>query len=65
MPRSWKRKTDHRVTLNILESASNDVKMQGKSIRSVAKLYGICHIILYRLCKERKKLEEKGANFQV
>lgn len=61
VPTSWKRKTDPGVPLNILERASNDVKEQGKSIRSVAKQYGICHVTLYRFCKERKKLEEKGS----
>ncbi|XDV32097.1 hypothetical protein PO909_002986 [Leuciscus waleckii] len=33
----------------------------GKSIRSVAKLYGICHVTLYRFCKKRRMLEEKGS----
>ena len=55
MPRSWKRKTD------ILKRASNEVKEQGKSVRSVAEVYGICHVTLYRFCKERKKLEVKGS----
>lgn len=47
--------------VSILEKASNDVKKQRKSIRAVAKLYSIYHVTLYRFCKERKKLEEKGS----
>uniref|UniRef100_A0A3Q3BZD9 HTH psq-type domain-containing protein n=1 Tax=Haplochromis burtoni TaxID=8153 RepID=A0A3Q3BZD9_HAPBU len=46
---------------SILERASNDVRNQGKSTRSVAKLYGICHVTLHRFCKERKKVEEQGS----
>ncbi len=61
MPRSWKRKTDRGMPLDILKRASHEVKEQGKSIRSVAKVYGMCHVTLYRFCKERKKLEEKGS----
>uniref|UniRef100_A0A3P9CHQ9 HTH psq-type domain-containing protein n=1 Tax=Maylandia zebra TaxID=106582 RepID=A0A3P9CHQ9_9CICH len=61
MPRSWKRQTDRGVPLSILERASNDVRNQGKSTRSVAKLYGICHVTLHRFCKERKKVEEQGS----
>ncbi|XP_045570966.1 uncharacterized protein isoform X2 [Salmo salar] len=59
IPRSWKRKTDGGVPLHPLNIASNDVTEQGKSIRSVAKLYGICHVMLCRFCKKRKKLLEK------
>lgn len=47
MPRSWKRKMDRGVSLNVVERASNDVKEHGKSIRSVAKLYGIYHVTLH------------------
>lgn len=47
------------VPLDILKRAFNEVKEQGKSIRSVSKVYGTCHVTLYRFCKERKKLEEK------
>ncbi|MED6245380.1 hypothetical protein ATANTOWER_002405 [Ataeniobius toweri] len=62
MPRTWKRKTDRGVPLNVLEKASTDVKVQGKSVRLVAKLYGICHVTLYRFYKPRKKLEDQGSN---
>ena len=41
-----KRKTDRGVPLPLLERASDGIK-QGKSVRTVAKSYGICHVTLY------------------
>ncbi|CAL8310737.1 unnamed protein product [Gadus morhua 'NCC'] len=44
----------------MLERASNEVR-QGKSVRGVAKTYGICHVTLHRFHKKRQMLESKGS----
>ncbi len=45
-----------------MKRSSDDVKQLGKPVRSVAKLYGICRVNLYRFCKKRKMLEGKGSS---
>ncbi|XP_041845662.1 uncharacterized protein LOC121642781 [Melanotaenia boesemani] len=61
MPNIRKRKTDRGVPLFLLERASDEIK-QGKSVRGVAKSYGIRHVTLCRFQKKRKKLECQGSN---
>ena len=60
MPNIRKRITDRGVPLRMLERASNEVR-QGKSVRGVAKTYGICHVTLHRFHKKRQMLESKGS----
>ena len=60
MPNIRKRITDRGVPLRMLERASNEVR-QGKSVRGVAKTYGICHVTLHRFYKKRQMLESKGS----
>ena len=54
MPNIRKRITDRGVPLRMLERASNEVR-QGKSVRGVAKTYGICHVTLYRFYKKKSQ----------
>ena len=42
-----------------LEKATDEVKNLGKSIRSAAKDYSVCHVSLYRYCKKENELELK------
>ncbi|KAL1250588.1 hypothetical protein QQF64_018384 [Cirrhinus molitorella] len=52
MPNIRKRKTDRGVPFPVLERASDEIR-QGKSVRGVAKTYGICHVTLHRFNKKR------------
>ena len=54
MPNIRKRKTNRGVPFPLLERASNDIT-QGKSVRSVAKSYGTCHVTLYRFYKKKSQ----------
>lgn len=47
-----------------MKRSSDDVtkKKIRKPVRSVAKLYSICCVNLYRFCKKRKILERKGSS---
>ncbi len=59
MPRDRKRITDRgvpRVTLSILSLAAAVVSNDGRTVRSVAKEYSICHTTLYRFIKKRERL---------
>uniref|UniRef100_A0A3Q3LV80 HTH psq-type domain-containing protein n=1 Tax=Mastacembelus armatus TaxID=205130 RepID=A0A3Q3LV80_9TELE len=62
MPRQWKRKTDRGVPANVLKVASDEVTGKGKSVRSVAKAHGICHVTLSRYCKSLQKLRDQGSS---
>ncbi|XP_027012391.2 histone-lysine N-methyltransferase PRDM9-like isoform X1 [Tachysurus fulvidraco] len=54
MPNIRKRKTDRGVPFPVLERASDEIR-QGKSVRGVAKSYGICHVTLHRFHKKRSQ----------
>ncbi|KAL1276478.1 hypothetical protein QQF64_036101 [Cirrhinus molitorella] len=54
MPNIRKRKTDRGVPFPVLERASDEIR-QGKSVRGVAKTYGICHVTLHRFYKKRSQ----------
>ncbi|KAK0148855.1 Jerky -like [Merluccius polli] len=54
MPNVRKRKTDRGVPFPVLEMASDEIR-QGKSVRGVAKSYGICHVTLHRFHKKRSQ----------
>lgn len=56
MPRDRKRTTDRGVPLPILSLAANAVRDDGRTVRSVAKQYSICHTTLYRFIKKRERL---------
>lgn len=56
MPRDRKRITDRGVPLPILSIAAAVVSNEGRTVRSVAKQYSICHTTLYRFIKKREKL---------
>ncbi|KAL1276995.1 hypothetical protein QQF64_023668 [Cirrhinus molitorella] len=56
MPRDRKRKTDRGVPLPILSLAADVVTTEGRTVRSVAKQYSICHTTLYRYIKKRERL---------
>ncbi|XP_014845953.1 PREDICTED: uncharacterized protein LOC106919834 [Poecilia mexicana] len=62
MPRQWIRKTDRGVPADVLKKASDEVTKKSKSVRSVAKAYGICHVTLSRYCKSLQKLREQGSS---
>ncbi|XP_043961462.1 uncharacterized protein LOC122824665 [Gambusia affinis] len=62
MPRQWIRKTDRGVPADVLKKASNEVTKESKSVRSVAKAHGICHVTLSRYCKSLQKLREQGSS---
>ncbi|GAA6089982.1 histone-lysine N-methyltransferase PRDM9-like isoform X1 [Tachysurus ichikawai] len=51
MPNIRKRKTDRGVPFPVLERASDEIR-QAKSVRGVAKSYGICHVTLHRFHKK-------------
>uniref|UniRef100_A0A3P8W3S9 HTH CENPB-type domain-containing protein n=1 Tax=Cynoglossus semilaevis TaxID=244447 RepID=A0A3P8W3S9_CYNSE len=59
MPRQWTRKTDR--GLPVLKE-SDEVTKKGKSVRSVAKVHGICHVTLSRYCKSLQTLRDQGSN---
>ena len=59
MPRRWVRKTNRGVSAQVLKAASDEVR-QGKTVRSVAKDYSICHVTLSRYCKKLQDLREQG-----
>ncbi len=56
MPRDRKRITDRGVPLPILSLAAAVVSNDGRTVRSVAKEYLICHTTLYRFIKKRERL---------
>ncbi len=56
MPRDRKRITDRGVPLPILSLAAAVVSNDGRTVRSVAKEYSICHTTLYRFIKKRERL---------
>uniref|UniRef100_A0A3B3VQH9 Uncharacterized LOC106935542 n=1 Tax=Poecilia latipinna TaxID=48699 RepID=A0A3B3VQH9_9TELE len=62
MPRQWIRKTDRGVPADVLKKASDEVTKKSKSVRSVAKAHGICHVTLSRYCKSLQKLREQGSS---
>lgn len=56
MPRDRKRTTERGVPLLILSLAAAVVSNDGRTVRSVAKQYSICHTTLYRFIKKRERL---------
>ena len=53
MPRTRKRTTSRGSTpQSVMETAAHAVVQEGRSIRSVAQEYSICHVSLYRFCKK-------------
>lgn len=62
MPRQWKRTTERGVPASVLKTASDEVTKKGKSVRSVAKAHGICHVTLSRYCKSLQKLRDQGSS---
>uniref|UniRef100_A0A7N8YAU4 HTH psq-type domain-containing protein n=1 Tax=Mastacembelus armatus TaxID=205130 RepID=A0A7N8YAU4_9TELE len=59
MSRQWKRKTDRGVPANVLKVASDEVTGKGKSVRSVAKAHGICHVTL-QILRDQGSREKVG-----
>lgn len=55
MVRSRKRTTHRGENAHLLEEASQIVLDQGKSVRSVASNFGLCHVTLNRYCNAKKK----------
>lgn len=56
MPRERKRRTDRGVPLPVLTLAADAVNNEGRTVRSVAKDFGICHTTLYRFIVKTEKL---------
>ncbi|KAJ3614085.1 hypothetical protein NHX12_017662 [Muraenolepis orangiensis] len=61
MPRTWKRKTERGVSEELLKGALEQVA-RGKTIRSTAKTFGICHVTLSRYVKTKRQLGEQGSS---
>ncbi|XP_063759756.1 uncharacterized protein LOC134877965 [Eleginops maclovinus] len=62
MPRNRERKTDRGVPVQVLRLAAEVIRSEGRSARSVAKEFEICHTTLYRFCK---KLERAGPGEEI
>ncbi|XP_063752360.1 uncharacterized protein LOC134872924 isoform X1 [Eleginops maclovinus] len=62
MPRNRERKTDRGVPVQVLLLAAEVIRSEGRSARSVAKEFEICHTTLYRFCK---KLERAGPGEEI
>ena len=45
-----------------MDQAARVVKVEGKSIRSVATEFGICHVSLHRYCKKLSNFEAGVSN---
>lgn len=52
MPRVRTRTTNRGIPQVVMDAASHEVIENGKSIRSVAKTFDICHVSLYRFIKK-------------
>ncbi|KAL7852697.1 hypothetical protein SRHO_G00184820 [Serrasalmus rhombeus] len=50
------------MLIHVLKKASDEVTKKGKSVRSVAKAHGICHVTLSRYCKSLQKLRHQGSS---
>ncbi|XP_073668893.1 zinc finger MYM-type protein 4-like isoform X5 [Paramisgurnus dabryanus] len=61
MPKTWVRKTDRGVDASLLKRAAEEIS-KGKSIRSVAKSHGICHVTLNRYWWKYKALKDQGSS---
>lgn len=56
MTRDRKRKTDRGVPLRILNLAAETMQKEGRTVRSVAREFDICHTTLYRFIKKVERL---------
>ena len=64
MPRNRKRTTDRgQVPQETMEAAAAEVLNSGKSVRSVARESGICHVSLYRFCEKMRRNENPTVGY--
>ena len=56
MPRNRVRTTDRgKIPQEVMEAAAEEVINRGLSVRSVAKVHGICHVSLHRFCVKKRR----------
>jgi transposase-like protein len=57
MLRTRARRTDRSISQEVMEVATAEVTNNGKSVRSVAKQWSMCHASLHRFCVKLRENE--------
>jgi len=64
VPRTRVRRRGRGISQEVIEAATVEVISNNRSVRSVAKEFGICHISLHRFCVKLRKNEKSQTGYR-
>jgi hypothetical protein len=64
MPRTRVRRTDREISQEVIKAAATEVIRNNRSVRSVDKEFGICHISLHRFSVKLRKYEKSQTGYR-